>query len=387
MDIKLHTEKARELSGRDTIARYTAQFKAAAIAALEILKNDSVVAIYCDFHDDFVIERKLGDKSLYEFVQVKTNKQKGTLWSQNDLIAYSSSTKNLDNKKVRNSFLGKLLIHTITFKDNCKSVVFLTNIDIKESDYPFKIAVNERDFENADLKKLINKFCDVFEITPEISYDQILTNISKLQIETSVPYINLESDSFKPIAKEKICDISEIDLTNSESENIVISLLSLIYDKSMKKIDGNLTEDSLKNIAGVTLDDLLDVMCLSKIAYYALVEGNDPFALKTTSILKKICEKNDWETEDYELAARLKSKWDSWNTEKRHTESDWNMNKIKNKLSGFVSSLRFQKLVFEDLFEQIEAFHGELSNWDNPPQITLEELLGGVFSTIVRNES
>ena len=58
-----YSTKPREQVGRDTFLRYRAQIRAAALAALEILEGGEVDRIFCDYHDDFVIGKKVSGKS------------------------------------------------------------------------------------------------------------------------------------------------------------------------------------------------------------------------------------------------------------------------------------------------------------------------------------
>ena len=52
-------KKPRETAGRETVNRFRMQFQAAAFAALEILSGKDVDRVYCDYHDDFVVRRKI----------------------------------------------------------------------------------------------------------------------------------------------------------------------------------------------------------------------------------------------------------------------------------------------------------------------------------------
>ncbi len=68
-----------ETSGRDTIARYQAQFRAAAYECLSILSGNTIDRVYCDYHDDFVTRSQQSGKPIYPFFQVKTKGKRKTL--------------------------------------------------------------------------------------------------------------------------------------------------------------------------------------------------------------------------------------------------------------------------------------------------------------------
>lgn len=81
----LHEVAPREVVGRDTIARFQAQFRAAAIECLAIL-TQTVDRVYCDYHDDFVSRRTVDGVVNYRFFQVKTHGKRNHQWSRLDLF-------------------------------------------------------------------------------------------------------------------------------------------------------------------------------------------------------------------------------------------------------------------------------------------------------------
>lgn len=120
--IKLHEIEPRENNGRDTIARFRAQFRAASIACLSILNGKDTDRVYCDYHDDFVVRKKSADNFTYDFYQVKTKAKRNYQWSVSDILALNER-KQQKNKRtlegVRDSFVGRLIIHSINFEDTC----------------------------------------------------------------------------------------------------------------------------------------------------------------------------------------------------------------------------------------------------------------------------
>jgi len=81
----LHEVAPREVAGREAIARFAAQFRAAAYMSLAILENDEIDCVFCDFHDDYVVRRKVNQLSLYDFYQVKTKGKLNYQWTQLDV--------------------------------------------------------------------------------------------------------------------------------------------------------------------------------------------------------------------------------------------------------------------------------------------------------------
>src|SRR5690242_15609008 len=117
---KLHEVQPREDVGRKTIARYRVQFRAAGFACLDILEGKQIDRVYCDHHDDFVVRKNDGSKHLYFFFQVKTKERRNYQWTVNDLLGLTKKPRKNDKEalgKIRNSFIGKMLLHTINFPE------------------------------------------------------------------------------------------------------------------------------------------------------------------------------------------------------------------------------------------------------------------------------
>ncbi len=88
--VKLHEVDPREQDGRDTLSRYKAQTRAASLASLEILENNTVDRVFCDWHDDFVVRKVIDGKTHYHFFQVKTKKRQHLDAVKNIFIAHTN---------------------------------------------------------------------------------------------------------------------------------------------------------------------------------------------------------------------------------------------------------------------------------------------------------
>jgi len=128
---RLNEVPPRESAGRDTIARYQAQFRAAAYECLSILSGETIDRIYCDYHEDFVARSQKTGKPVYHFFQDKTKDKRNYQWSKLDIFGLYKK-KRQKPEKIAASFAGKLLLHTIRFKNSCGNVVFLTNVQFED---------------------------------------------------------------------------------------------------------------------------------------------------------------------------------------------------------------------------------------------------------------
>lgn len=130
--MKLHEVATREQSGRDTINRFRAQFRAATIESLALLENKEIERIYCDFHEDYVVKYVIDSKAQYRFVQVKTKSQLNYRYTILEVFGLKKRPKKNPKHELPNSFAGKLLLHIENFGDSCQSIEIRTNINFDD---------------------------------------------------------------------------------------------------------------------------------------------------------------------------------------------------------------------------------------------------------------
>lgn len=386
--VKLHEISPREQDGRDTLSRYKAQTKAASLASLEILENRSIDRIFCDWHDDFVVRKIIDGKVFYHFFQVKTKKKQNAQWSLKDLIGINNTKRKDDSaEKISKSFLGKLLLHTVNFYETCEQVVFLTNIYVKDEVDNLLKAIKANDYSHKTLAKLLTHFETCFCKEKEIYTESEIKNlISKLTIEQGAEHIKVIDDKFESIAKSKIFEYSEIDLQHIEAKEILENLLTLIDSKSTGVLPENLNENELDQLTGIGLDDLLNVLSLSKIAFQSLIDGGDTKALKNLSILQRILKRTGTPEKMIDYAAKCKTEWDIWYRKNRHSVPEYDMKMLESRLSNSIEN----KIVSGDIFLSFETLVGSIKeateNKVSLSDLSDEMILGGLFSVMVRSQ-
>ena len=117
---------------------------------------------------------------------------------------YKSKAKNPVCKKIADSFAGKLLIHTIRFKDTCNNVSFFTNVNFDDDVEDFIEAVAEDKTDNQNYSQLVEYFNDTFcPGTPVIESD-VKELIKKLKLNPNITYIDPNDDSFASKARETV---------------------------------------------------------------------------------------------------------------------------------------------------------------------------------------
>ncbi len=383
---KLHEVTPRENIGRDTISRYQAQFRAASNAALEILEGNGVDRVYCDYHDDFVVRNTKSGSVEYHFFQVKTKAKRNYQWTLLDIFGiYKKKTQ--DKDKIINSFIGKLMLHTINFEGSCGGVVFLTNIQFADEIEEMITDLDSGLFDNKHNKILVEKFNECYCVSGQDFDDgEIKELLSKLTLTPGIQYLN-DSNDFEAVARDKIYKYSEIDLEYVEAKEIIDSLVNLAEKKSFRKIMGEISESELDDKAGVGINDLLDILSISRGAYEVLLNGGDPKAIKSASVLQRKLEQAGASIEMVEYCCEKKIQWDEWYRKKRHVIPEYDLKFLQEDINTILESLISGKAALKDIQKKVDDLLVSLKGKDIENQITRELLLGGVFSALVRSES
>lgn len=387
---ELHEVKPREQVGRDTLERYNAQIRAASIACLSILEGKDIKRVFCEFHDDFVIEKVISNDIHYTFVQVKTKEKLREIWKLRDvfgILKRKSKANPQTNEMIRDSFVGKLLQHTINFEDSCKEIIFLTNTHIDEDIENVINDILSDTFSNVHCKLIIDSFNNCFISINNMKYldiETIKTNLKKLKFETDVEYIKSKHETFEILAKEKIFKYSEIELSHIEAKEILFSLLALVNSKSSVKIN-DCSRENINKLSGIDIDDLLDVLSISKRAYYDFLDNGDEHALKSASVIERLLRKAGASDVEIDFFTRCKIKWDQWLRKNRHIISELDYITIDREINSTLDKLTFihGDLFLSSLRQFINELHDSLYKSDLLHSLDKETLTGSLFARLV----
>jgi len=318
----------REIVGRDTVTRFRMQFQAAAYAALEILSGKEVDRVYCDYHDDFVVRRTVDGVVEYHFFQVKTKNKANQQWDVDEVFALKK-TGALDTAEkleaIRKSIAGKLFLHTIEFGEQCREVTVLSNVHFKEDVYGVVSDLSAGTSSKKYIRQLIEKFADIVSPDGSLSPSQVEAARKKLSLLANVQHIGDSLEAFGIAAHNAIWRHSEIELHQHEIARIARSLVTLVEEKSCAPISG-LSKADIDLTTGVGLDDLLQILSISTQVYQTLLQGGDPAAIKTASILHRKLKEVGATESMIEAASRAKVSWDVWVRTARHTFPDMTFN-------------------------------------------------------------
>lgn len=382
----MHQVKPRETSGRDTIARYQAQFRAAAYECLSILSGNSIDRVYCDYHDDFVTRSQATGEPIYHFYQVKTKGKRNHQWGKRDVFGLYKKKAPKPNK-IAGSFAGKLLLHTIRFTNCCGNVVLLTNVHFDDDVENIAESLASADFTTKDVKDLIANFNEALVEGEPLDEEHIQELLGKLQLVPGVAYIAPHDHDFQALARDAIYKYSEIDLRPTECEEIIHDLVSLVEAKAFSKLISKMSEDELDDSVGIGIADLLEILSISKGAYDRLLQGGDPKAVKHASIIQRKLSEADATQEMIEFCSGAKVKWDIWYREKRHFLPEYDLNVLVQRLSLVNNMLARGDISFDGVDEQIEKLMTDLEAKQFSESLSKELLLGGILAALVRGES
>lgn len=389
----LHTKPPREQSGRDSFSRYRSQVRSAAMASLSILEGKEVDRVYCDLHDDFVIRIKNENSVAYVFYQVKTMGKQNHNWSLNELFGLNPNIKDQSKQnsaKIKDSYIGKLLLHTVVFDGFCNAVVFQTNINNGNDVEKLYADIEDGTFSHRLSKVLLERFNECFpgDSGSVFSIDEIKEKISKLKFETDVQYLKNGDDNFEPLARYKIYEFSEVDLEYAESREILMKLLDLVERKSSGVIS-ELTSDSIEKAAGISIEDLLSILSISQSAYQSLLEGGDVKAIKSASIIQRTLMEAGAGKDEVEYCSRCKTSWDLWLRNNRHVIPEFELETIRSNIRQLLSASTKNRtsLCLAELRDPIEALEQELKSKNILFDLSKELIFGGVFAELVKGRT
>ncbi|MFZ6712572.1 dsDNA nuclease domain-containing protein [Undibacterium sp. TC9W] len=392
--MKLHENSPREQNGRDSFARYKAQVRSAAIAALAILEAKEIDRVYCDLHDDFVIRKTTPTKTTYVFTQVKTRAKQNQNWTINDLIGLSVKIKDQskqDTAKIKDSFVGKLLAHTVVFGESCQEVVFQTNANLDDAVIDLFDEMSVDNFSSKYATVLINRFNECFSNELKcktLSIDDIKSCLRKIVFETDIQHLKGQNTNFDETVRKKIYEFSEVDLLPSELDQLLLKLLDLVEKKSAGIIT-EISEESFELLASISVSDLLEILSISRQAYDLLIQGEDAKAIKSVSMIQRALTKAGGQAESVEYCSRCKIKWDTWVRKNRLHIPPLDMNSITQLVSELlIENVRYDGIVLlSNLRKPIKSLITRLESEDILFDLDTDTILGGFFSELIKGRS
>jgi len=411
-DLQIHQVEPTEQVGRDTIARYQAQYRAAAMECLKLLDVGSIDRVYSEFHDDFVTRRSEAGAHFYSFFQVKTAEKRNRQWSVLELFGVPKRKKKPSKKlkgsdgsdssggtgcecdlqaaqaaELAKSFVGKLLLHSVRFHDACEKVSFLTNANLNDDAEAVVAALLSGISEPNDvLDQVAQHFNLAYDMPEPLTPDEVKGHILKLRFEPGLTLLNPDGADYETLASKAIYSFSEIDLTHSESSQISANLVSLVERKSFPKMKFVPDAEALAERAGIALTDLLGLLSISDSGYRELLNGGDENALKTASIIQRKLTLAGASQPVIDSACKWKVEWDNWYRTYRHLD-EADMDFILHDIAVVREKWARGEIPFRMLRNEASAIMDTWKESSLGHLLSKHLIVGGVLAELVRSES
>lgn len=376
--------KPRERAGAETAQKYEFQYQRTARAALTLLDDaQKHVCVYCDWHDDFVIE---GDDppTRYYFHQVKGRKSSQKPWSFRELfgVAYKNGAK--PTTKPPAVFEGAvfpfMLLHHHNFADSCAGLAFVTNAGFEATLSGFIC-----DVANApDISVLPPKTRIAFDhlarayaaTTPPLITEaaELLAWLHGLKLHAEQGKLDDENAALLELG-DVVEQFSEIDLLQSQSKMIARQIIARVRAKASHSTTTIPTDDDiLRQNKGIVVGELLSILSLSADGYEALKSGVSGQTVKTLSRLQRYCQKNNLVGHVVEICC-FKAAWDTWRTAERHFMKTADYVTLANNAKGILQA-GYQ---IDRMVDEAKAIAGKFHGLTATP-LTGEHVLGLMFS-------
>jgi hypothetical protein len=382
------TDKAtREHGGRIAIERFRAQFKAAGLESLRLLEDGDMERVYCDFHEDYVVKHVVNFKSRYRFVQVKTNGKLNYQYNILEIFGLKKRPKKALIHDLKSSYAGKLLLHVESFGASCQSIEIYTNVNFDDEVEQIIDEIRSADKLTANTMNLIAETRKLIVSLTSKTDEEVIAFLSHLQLSPRKQILNDEEEGFVAQASHQIYKYSEINLNPDEVRQIIVQLLSLIEDKSAVPLASTINEKELNEKASVAIDDILDILTISRSAYYTLKNGGDDKAIKSVSILQRVLKRNGFSGEIVNIFASFKIQWETWFRTNRHDIPEFRLTIIKQGITQLAKKLATGQVGMDTITPEIATLSAYINKSLSRSDISEELTFGAVLSELVKGEA
>ncbi len=389
--IRLGQIEPRERAGAQTGRKYEYQYERTARATLDLLVDGlKYVCVYCDWHDDYVIE--VGDPpTRYVFHQVKGRKSSQGPWTFGDFFGVAKKKAKAPSRMPAlvkpGAIVPLMLLHHRNFKESCAGLAFVTNtgLDPVLSGFLGEIAAAEN--ETALPEDALIAFQHIarayMATDPRLapSATDLFAWFRGLRVFTDQGQLEDPNAALVELA-DVVVNFSEIDLLQRQAKQIAREIVSRVRSKVAHSSTVVPTSDEqLRRDKGIAIADLLGVLSLSAQAYEQLRAGEGRDTVKTLSRLQRYCQK--YQMNSYlEPICGFKAEWDVWRTIERHFLSSADYVLLERKAREILNAgLTIDQIVSEakDIAKQFDGITGMA--------LTPECILGLIFSLAAQSEA
>jgi hypothetical protein len=390
-DPRLGQIEPRERVGAQTGRKYEYQYERTARAALDLLVDGaSHVCVYCDWHDDYVVE--IGSPpSRYIFHQVKGRKSSQGPWKFSEFFGVLKKKAAKPTKTAPtvggDSIVPLMLLHHHNFGSGCAGLAFVTNAGLDPALARFleeiRLVGSENELPDEERNALRHTARAYAAATPPMATSEanLFAWLRGLTVYTDRGQLENPHAALLELANV-VVEYSEIDLLQRQAKQIAREIVSQVREKVAHSTTVVPTsEEQLRRDKGIVISELLNVLSLSTQAYEQLKAGQGRDTVKTLSRLQRFCIKNGMKDQLIHIC-EFKARWDIWRTVERHFLSRVDYVLLENKAKDVLKAgLTIAKAVAEakDIAKQFNGF--------TATPLTPEDVMGLIFSLAAQSEA
>jgi hypothetical protein len=387
--VELHEVVPREQVGAVTGERYDFQYHEAAADTLQVLDEAKVACVYCEWHDDYVVETA-GVLS-YRFHQVKTRSASQGPWTVSEFFGLQrprgAKPKKGSPKAIAtaDSIFGRLRDHVSKFGDRCEWFVFVSDAGVASDFQALLDGVRVAVDPTALTRDVATKFSKLRETLvtafPLLTDADLFRFLKRLYLRQAVGKLG-DLKSCRTLIGARIHEMSEVDLTMSEAQKIGADLVALVRDKSHRKLSSlPSTKAELRAAKGLVLDDVLRLLSLSSAGYRELRVGGRESVI-TLSRLHRLCKRCGVSDTLIPDLCRMKATWDGWWIRQRHAVNQLDFIALKKECGDALRVHAAGTLDFNGLRTEAMALATKYGPVLTPTEPFGEELVFGLMMAL-----
>lgn len=381
----------RERAGAQTGRKYEYQYERTARAALDLLTdNTKHVCVYCDWHDDYVIET--GDPpTRYVFHQIKARTSSQGPWEFREFFGVSLKKEGKPSPKPAaanlKAIVPRMLLHYANFGSSCAGIAFVTNAGLDPALSEFLEAIGRA----ADVDAIAPEMRIAFDhlaraygaTSPRLaaSAEQLFAWLRCLVVHQDQGQLESQDAALFEIANV-VFEYSEIELGQRQAKVIAREIVEQVRLKvSHRSTVVPATDERLRRDKGIVVTELLSVLSLSTGAYEALKAGAASDTVKTVSRLQRFCSKHGMGHLIVPVS-EFKAGWDVWRTVERHNVSGADFVLLENRAHEVLKGELTMDRVVAEAKDIAKQFGGI-----GVKPLTPENVMGLIFSIAAQSEA
>ncbi len=416
----------REQAGAQTGRKYEVQYEEAALSCLKLLEEGDAACVYCEWHDDFVVEHR-SNLETYSFHQVKTRADTKGAWSVAEILGVKKVRLPKAKKPKKSKKTGadcsegkseeakpreasepelvvelelrkdegiayRMLDHYRKFSDACAVFALVTPVDVA-ADPLFSLV---KESKTVATSEQLSSESRILVDALAAAYQRRDASVVAADVWGLLTRLNFEqakaSEDEPKVAiglmGQIILDLSEVDISIKEQQRIAEALLKVVRERSHTKVDTLPNEDEVRARKAVSLPEVIKLLPLSLDGYERL-KGGDKQAVKSLSRLQRLCRESRMDKMMIVTLCELKVEWQAWRSRVGDSLTGDILGILRESGISLLSHLTsgVTSTPFQDLLTSADQEAKRLAGLPRMPEtITGSVLMGLVFALAAESE-